>query len=595
VPPSPLALVKLTSLCARTRGRADVAIALVDGPVAADGPAFAAARVREIGGRGGAACARGDSLACQHGTFVAAMLVAARDSGAPGIAPDCTLLVRPIFSEGAGADGMPSTTPDELAAAIRDALAAGARIINLSLALVDAGGAAAGALGAALDEAEARGVLVVAATGNRGAVGGSALTRHPAVVPVGACDPDGRPMPETDLARSIGERGLLAPGDRVTSLGGDGRPATRGGSSVAAPFVSGAAALLWSLFPNARARELRRALLGAARPRQLVPPLFDAEAAYRILSKTGAKPMSEPESRIDTPAAVPPPPAVGAAPGTVHAAGCGCASCSGGAADSAQPVQYSLVYALGRLEPRFPTIGIEKEYAQARARGDGGAGKTDHRSLADTISDGANRYLARQLCWVFTVEGLPTYLVRPRDPADLDLLIGALRPSPRPTDVDVLIGLRGPMAPPEACNGLVVPVVVFDQLYSFDVDGLIKSIPKPDKISAADFAPAAEELFFRIQQLADNAGAVDEHRAVNYLAVRYPAIYTLAADAFGRNYSLTAVETRPSRLSGARRVLDVIFTFTGRATDVQEKHFVRVDATEEFPFLVSKLSPYYDR
>jgi hypothetical protein len=27
---------------------------------------------------------------------------------------------------------------------------------------------------------------------------------------------------------------------------------------------------------------------------------------------------------------------------------------------------------------------------------------------------------------------------------------------------------------------------------------------------------------------------------------------------------------------------------------VTEKHFVRVDVTEEFPFLVTKLSPFYD-
>jgi hypothetical protein len=32
-----------------------------------------------------------------------------------------------------------------------------------------------------------------------------------------------------------------------------------------------------------------------------------------------------------------------------------------------------------------------------------------------------------------------------------------------------------------------------------------------------------------------------------------------------------------------------------RATDVTEKFFVRVDVTEAFPFLVSKMAPYYDR
>jgi PatG C-terminal len=50
-----------------------------------------------------------------------------------------------------------------------------------------------------------------------------------------------------------------------------------------------------------------------------------------------------------------------------------------------------------------------------------------------------------------------------------------------------------------------------------------------------------------------------------------------------------------SRLGGTRRIVEVIFTYTNRQTDVDEKSFVRVDVTEEFPFLVTKMSPYYDR
>jgi len=58
---------------------------------------------------------------------------------------------------------------------------------------------------------------------------------------------------------------------------------------------------------------------------------------------------------------------------------------------------------------------------------------------------------------------------------------------------------------------------------------------------------------------------------------------------------LTVVDVRPSALSGIRHVVDVVFAYTDRATDVVEKFFVRVDVTQEFPFLVTKLSPYYDR
>jgi PatG C-terminal len=74
-------------------------------------------------------------------------------------------------------------------------------------------------------------------------------------------------------------------------------------------------------------------------------------------------------------------------------------------------------------------------------------------------------------------------------------------------------------------------------------------------------------------QMADNAGATDEHRALNYCVVRYQAIYGLVADAHQRDCSLTAVDVRESRLSGVRRIVDVIFSFTHRNTDVTEKHY----------------------
>jgi hypothetical protein len=186
------------------------------------------------------------------------------------------------------------------------------------------------------------------------------------------------------------------------------------------------------------------------------------------------------------------------------------------------------------------------------------------------------------------IEGLDTYLLIPRDPGDLDLLIETLRPTPRATDVDVVIGLRGPMAPPELCSGLQVPLVGL-------VDALLRAIPRPDTIPEDGFGAAAEELLQRIMQLADNAGATDEHRALNYLAVRYAAIYATVAQAHGRGEALSGVEVRPSRLTGLRKIVDVVFSFTHRQTDVTEKMFVRVDVTEEFPFLVTKMQSFYER
>jgi hypothetical protein len=68
----------------------------------------------------------------------------------------------------------------------------------------------------------------------------------------------------------------------------------------------------------------------------------------------------------------------------------------------------------------------------------------------------------------------------------------------------------------------------------------------------------------------------------------------MVAEQFLANASLSAVGVRPSPLSATRKVMEAIFSFTNRTTDVVAKFFVRVDVTEQFPFLVTKLSPYYD-
>src|SRR5215216_2314976 len=113
-----------------------------------------------------------------------------------------------------------------------------------------------------------------------------------------------------------------------------------------------------------------------------------------------------------------------------------CSTCSGGA--TSMPV--SFVYALGRIEARFPNLAAEKEFAQATGRTDT-AGKTDQLTFQTVLSKRENRYLVRQLCWVLTIQGLETYLLHPRDTADFDLLVEAIRPAPSPNDIDVVIGM----------------------------------------------------------------------------------------------------------------------------------------------------------
>ena len=122
------------------------------------------------------------------------------------------------------------------------------------------------------------------------------------------------------------------------------------------------------------------------------------------------------------------------APGPMQPAPVPCPTC--GTGGSAMPPSY--VYALGRIEPRFPRISVEKEFAQATGRAET-ANLTDRQALQRVLQK--NRYLVRQMCWVMTVAGLETYIVAPRDPADSQLLVETLRPNPRPGDVDLVVGI----------------------------------------------------------------------------------------------------------------------------------------------------------
>src|SRR6516165_7800977 len=241
-----------------TSGRADMIVGLIDGPVAQAHPDLTGAKLRGLAAESASACLQTDSMACRHGTFVAGILCGRKQSTAPSICPDCTLLVRPIFGAAPPDMGeMVSATPGELSAAIFECIAAGARVLNLSVALISPSGKSERMLEEALNHALSQGVLIVAAAGNQGTIGSSVITRHPWVIPVTACDQQGRPLGGSNLALSLGRRGLSAPGDRITSLEPAGTLITLSGTSFAVPFVT-------------------RTIV--------VPPLLDAAAAYQALA-----------------------------------------------------------------------------------------------------------------------------------------------------------------------------------------------------------------------------------------------------------------------------------------------------------------------
>src|SRR5690554_6426660 len=147
-----------------------------------------------------------------------------------------------------------------------------------------------------------------------------------------------------------------------------------------------------------------------------------------------------------------------------------------------------------------------RERVRTSCRNDRDGGAHRSRDLPRRFVETRERYLARKICWALTIEGLPAYVLFARHRGDLEALVEAIRPVPKPMDVDVSIGEKGPLPPAEMCAGLQVPMVAFDHAFSFDRDSMIKSIPRPESIPEKDdpkFRSAAGELFDRIMQVAD--------------------------------------------------------------------------------------------
>jgi serine protease len=190
-----------------------------------------------------------------HGTHVAGTIaaVAGNDEGVAGIAPDAELL--PIRV--AGADG--SVYASDVAAGLIWAVEHGATIANLSLA----GTQRSGLLDAAIDHAVARDVVVVVAAGNEYENGNPVTypAAHPDVVAVAA-------LRDATTRAGFSSTGdfvdLAAPGAAILSTRPRASYGYASGTSMAAPLVAGAAALLRAADPAMTAADVVAALTGSA-------------------------------------------------------------------------------------------------------------------------------------------------------------------------------------------------------------------------------------------------------------------------------------------------------------------------------------------
>ena len=244
-----------------------------------------------------------------HGTFVSGIIGAAGDNniGVTGVDWNVQLMTVKVLDCGSGPLQIPTGYISDVAQGIVYATQMGANIINLSLAIdANAPNGDAPVMRAAIQYAQAQGVIIIAAAGNHtpgssnvGVGYPGAYTEFPNLVTVGASDNlNGNSY--ADYSNYGPSVSLAAPGNSITStirsdIGQSnpyGTSNTEGGTSYATPLVTGMFALMMSRNSRLTYQDYISIAKAAATPVSGGPPNWAGAGVINIGAAVARVPMT---------------------------------------------------------------------------------------------------------------------------------------------------------------------------------------------------------------------------------------------------------------------------------------------------------------
>ncbi|MGX2961684.1 S8 family peptidase [Peribacillus sp. JNUCC 23] len=213
-----------------------------------------------------------------HGTHVTGILAACTNNqkGGTGVLGDADVDILPLKvlnKRGMGDDF-------EIALAIKDAIEAGAEIINLSLA----GRGETSILKETIAEAVQKNILIISAAGNWNILTDKVYpASYDGVIAVSSTTPSMTKVPSSNFGWEVD---ISAPGQAIYSTFLNNSYSNMTGTSMATPFVTGAAALIKLNNPNYDAIKVRNTLIHSATDLSIKG--YDIETGYGLLNLQNA-------------------------------------------------------------------------------------------------------------------------------------------------------------------------------------------------------------------------------------------------------------------------------------------------------------------
>jgi hypothetical protein len=232
----------------------------------------------------------------------------------------------------------------------------------------------------------------------------------------------------------------------------------------------------------------------------------------------------------------------------------------------------AFVYAIGLLRPVFGTEDLQQEYLAATKQLE--VPTDDYYKVFNTIETPHDnpalsyrryRYIAEKMCWVLSINNVDTFIVIPASQLELDSFIDSLQDTSQ-TVYSTIIGALGPIAPPQYCANMSLPLAICQYIDFSTENATTKLMLKPTD------------------------GTSDTDRAINFLACNFTAISQKHADLIASNKpQLIAVASQLSSVESNRVIIDISLKYLNSQTKVQSNYHCGIDVTDQYPFVAFNL------